>query len=73
MNEDYIMIYSWITCSWDYFDSKDSSDFDIEAKLYIENVEIDKSLKSDWWGNSISRNMRLCDVKKHFLAKFQYL
>ena len=67
------MIYSWITCSWAYSDSKDSSDSNIEAGLYIENAEIDKSLKSDWWGNSVSRNVRLCDVRKHFLAKFQYL
>ena len=67
------MIYSWITCLWAYSDSEDSSDSDIEARLYIENAEIDKSLKSDWWENSVSRNMRLCDVRKYFLAKFQYL
>ena len=48
MNEDCIMICSWITCSWAYFDSEDSFDFDIEARLYIENAEIGKSLKFDW-------------------------
>ena len=73
MNEDYIMICSWITCSWVYSDSEDSFDFHIEIELYIKNAEIGKSLKSDWWGNSVSRNVRLCDVRKHFLAKFQYL
>ena len=46
------MIYSCITCSWAYFDSKDSFNFDIEAnievRLYIENIEIGKLLKSDY-------------------------
>ena len=73
MSGDCIMIYSWITCSWACSDSEDSFNSDIEVGLCIENAEIDKSLKSDWWGNSVSRNMRLCDVRKHFLAKFQYL
>ena len=52
MSEDCIIICSWITYSWAYFDSENSSNFDIEADIEVElcigNAEIGKSLKFDW-------------------------